>query len=71
MAVTTKAVETWAWLLIYGGLLLSSFGWFLRDGGAVLGWVSVVAGAVAVCAGVALIVMRSRMANPDSNEGVH
>jgi hypothetical protein len=70
MAATPKAFETWAWVLIYGGLLLGSFGWFLRDGGAVLGWVALVAGGVAVCAGAALIVMRSRMPNPDSKEGV-
>jgi hypothetical protein len=54
-------METLAWVLIYSGLLLLCLGLFLqRDGGMVLGWALVVAGALDAAAGVVLIWWRSR-----------
>ena len=57
----TKTVEKWAWLLIYGGLLVLSLGLFLLRSSAGMGWALVLAGAAAAVAGGALVVARSRM----------
>ena len=60
-----KKVETWAWVLIYGGLLALSIGVFvLRGGGGALGWVLIGLGMVAAAAGAVLVVWRSRMLPP-------
>ena len=57
----TKTIEKWAWLLIYGGLLVLSLGLFLLRSSAGMGWALVLAGAAAAVAGGALVVARSRM----------
>ena len=57
----TKSIEKWAWLLIYGGLLVLSLGLFVLPGSAGMGWALVLAGAAAAVAGGALVVARSRM----------
>jgi hypothetical protein len=54
-------VETWAWILIYGGLLLMCLGLFVGRSDDTLGWMLGAPGAVLVAAGVGLIVLRSRM----------
>ncbi len=54
------ALETWVWVLVYGGLLLLSLGVFVQRADAALGWVLLVGGAVALAAGVVLIVVRAR-----------
>ena len=56
-----KQVEKWVWLLIYGGLLGVSLGWFLRPGSEAAGWSLMVAGAVVAAIGVLMIYLRSRM----------
>jgi uncharacterized membrane protein HdeD (DUF308 family) len=57
-----QTLETLAWVLIYSGLLVLCLGLFLqRDGGTVLGWTLVVAGALDAAAGVVLIWRRSRL----------
>ena len=64
----TKTVETWTWVLIYGGLLMLSLGLFLLRSSAGMGWALVLAGASAAVAGGALGVARSRMAEiPESS----
>ena len=69
-AVTMKPsrVEALVWILIYGGLLALGLGTFvLRQSageGQVIAAVLFVVGAIAVLAGVVLVVVRSRM--PDS-----
>lgn len=57
----TSTVEALVWVLIYGGLLLLVLGLFVARSDAGLGWVLGSAGAVLAAAGVALIVVRSRM----------
>ena len=57
----TKTIEKWAWLLIYGGLLVLSLGLCVLPGSAGMGWALVLAGVAAVVAGVALVVARSRL----------
>lgn len=56
-----STIETWVWVLIYGGLLAVGLGLAMqRQGVAAAGWVLVVGGAVAAAAGVLLIWLRSR-----------
>ena len=57
----TKTIEKWAWLLIYGGLLVLSLGLFLLRSSAGMGWALVLAGTAAAVTGAALVVARSRM----------
>jgi hypothetical protein len=54
-------VETWVWILIYGGMLLFCLGLFVGRGDATLGGMLGVAGGGLVAAGVLLIYLRSRM----------
>lgn len=56
-------VETLAWVLIYGGLLAFSLGWFTENHSVGLGWTLMVGGAAAVAAGIVMIVVRSRMSS--------
>jgi hypothetical protein len=56
-----KTVEKLIWMLIYGGLLVLSLSVFVARRTDTLGAVLMVAGAVAVLAGVALVWWRSRM----------
>jgi hypothetical protein len=54
-------VEAWTWILLYGGLLVLVLGLAIEGRDAALGWSLVTAGGVAAAAGLALIVVRSRM----------
>ena len=56
-----RHVDKWCWILVYGGLLGVSLGWFVRSGSDDFGWALMLAGAGAAAAGVALIFVRSRM----------
>jgi hypothetical protein len=59
--MTTKKLDTWVWVLIYGGMLGLSLGWFTLSGSPALGWAMITAGGVAAAVGVLLVFMRSRM----------
>ena len=54
-------VETLAWVLIYGGLLVLVLGLSWQRADDAWGWSLVAAGAASAVAGVALIWARSRM----------
>jgi hypothetical protein len=54
-------VETLAWVLLYGGLLLAVLGLAVQRLDDALGWPLAVLGALAAGAGVVLIGVRSRM----------
>ncbi|MEF7617309.1 hypothetical protein V4F39_25585 [Aquincola sp. MAHUQ-54] len=56
-----QTLETLVWVLIYGGIIAASLGFFVAD--AVLGGLMQLGGAVAVAAGVLLIWVRSRRPN--------
>ncbi len=58
------ALETWIWVLIYGGLLAVSLGVFVLLRGGLLGWPLVAVGALAVVLGLVFIVVRARMPPP-------
>jgi len=64
LKIPTKRLELLTWLLIYLGLFAIALGATLRRQGAVLGWSVIVGGAVATAAGLVLIWVRSRMADP-------
>jgi TRAP-type C4-dicarboxylate transport system permease small subunit len=56
-----KKLESWVWLLIYGGMIGFSLGWFLESRSAALGWPLLVLGAASIAGGALLIFLRSRM----------
>jgi F0F1-type ATP synthase assembly protein I len=56
-----ERVEALVWVLIYGGLLGVSLGWFLQSRSEALGWALIVGGAIVAAIGAVLIVVRSRM----------
>jgi hypothetical protein len=60
-----QRVDVWVWVLLYGGLLAAVLGIFVarEEGGAAIGLVLWLGGGLAAAAGVALIVLRSRMDN--------
>jgi F0F1-type ATP synthase assembly protein I len=55
-----RRLETLAWVLIYGGLLVLCLGLFVDRTGSTLGWTLQVGGALGALAGVVLIWLRSR-----------
>ena len=59
---TISLIQTWVWVLIYGGLLLLVLGLAVmrREPGA-LGWSLIVLGSIMAAAGAALIWVRSRI----------
>jgi hypothetical protein len=59
--MNAKTIEVLTWVLIFGGLLAVSFGWFLQAASPVWGGVALTGGGLAVAAGAVLIVVRSRM----------
>jgi hypothetical protein len=59
--VKPARVETLAWVLIYGGLLVLVLGLSWQRADDAWGWSLVLAGGAAAAAGVALIWARSRM----------
>jgi uncharacterized membrane protein len=59
--LTTKRVETWVWVLVYGGLILLALGLSVRSGDATLGWGIAAVGTTLTAVGIVLIWVRSRM----------
>jgi hypothetical protein len=59
-----STIETLVWVLIYGGLLVLSLSVFVSRGSVPLGATLATGGAIAVAAGIVLIVVRSRMKAP-------
>ena len=56
-----KSIEVWVWILIYGGLIGISLGWFLTPGAELAGWALMAAGTVSAAIGVGLVFVRSRL----------
>ena len=59
--MSKSGVETLVWVLIYGGLLGASLGWFMQPRSDALGWMLMAAGGTVAAIGVVLIFVRSRM----------
>lgn len=58
--MTNKALETWAWVLLYGGLFGVVLGLFVQPADVPLGAGLMVAGGIAAAGGVWMIWWRSR-----------
>lgn len=54
------ALEKWAWVLLYGGLLLAVLGVFVQPRDAVSGSLMTIVGGAAAVAGAVMIWWRSR-----------
>lgn len=62
-------LEKLIWTLIYGGLLSTLVGWFMRDGGDAEGlWLMLIGGVVALV-GFGLILLRARLHEGSSDIG--
>ena len=59
--MTTKKLDTWVWVLIYGGLLSMSLGWFVTPQRGPWGELLISGGVVAAVVGGVLVYVRSRM----------
>jgi len=57
----TSTVETWIWVLLYGGLLVLSLSVFVARADASFGWALRIAGMLATVLGALLVYLRSRM----------
>lgn len=58
-----RALETWAWVLLYGGLFGVVLGVFVQPADPPLGAGLMVAGGIAAAAGIFMIWWRSRREN--------
>jgi F0F1-type ATP synthase assembly protein I len=56
-----QRIEQLVWVLIYGGLVSLSLGWFVTPQQGPWGELMITGGLVATVAGVVLIVVRARM----------
>ncbi len=63
--MSTNALDTLIWVLIYGGLVVLGLGLAVQRSDAALGWGLVVAGGVIAVVGVLLVVVRARMKSQD------
>jgi hypothetical protein len=61
IVMPTHRIETLTWLLIYGGLICISLGWFVSPRQGPWGELLISGGIVAATVGVVLIFVRSRM----------
>ncbi len=57
----TSTVETWIWVLLYGGLLVLSLSVFVARADASFGWALGIGGMLATVLGALLVYLRSRM----------
>jgi hypothetical protein len=59
--MSARHIESLTWVLIYGGLLSVSLGWFVTPRQGPWGELLIGGGVIAAAAGIVLIVVRSRM----------
>jgi hypothetical protein len=59
--MSAQRIETWTWVLIYGGLLSLSLGWFITPRQGPWGELMIGGGLMAAVVGIVLIVVRSKM----------
>jgi hypothetical protein len=64
MAMNVRRIETLVWVLLYGGIVGASVGWFVTDEDVALGLGLQIVGGVAAAVGALLIWVRSR--HPDA-----
>ena len=59
--MSARKVETWVWVLIYGGMVVLGIGLAVQRTDATTGWAIACAGGVLVAVGALLVWVRSRM----------
>jgi membrane protein DedA with SNARE-associated domain len=59
--MSTARIETWVWVLVYGGMVLLGLGLSVQRSDASLGWAIVALGIALVVIGAVLVWVRSRM----------
>jgi hypothetical protein len=59
--MSARRLEIWSWVLIYGGLLSLSLGWFITPQQGPWGELMIGGGIGAAVLGIVLIVVRSKM----------
>jgi hypothetical protein len=59
--MSARRLEIWSWVLIYGGLLSFSLGWFITPRQGPWGELMIGGGIGAAVLGIVLIVVRSKM----------
>ena len=59
--MSAQRIETLTWVLIYGGLVSLSLGWFITPLRGPWGELMITGGIVAAIVGVVMIVVRSKM----------
>jgi hypothetical protein len=58
---STKRIEKWVWILIYGGLIVGGLGLAVQRTDASTGWGMATIGGALIAAGALLIWLRSRI----------
>ena len=59
--MSTRKVETWVWVLVYGGMIVLGIGLAVQPTDPGTGWAIVCAGGVLITLGALLVWVRSRM----------
>ncbi len=59
--MSARKVETWVWVLVYGGMIVLGVGLAVQGSDAATGWLIACAGGVLVALGALLVWVRSRM----------
>jgi len=58
---STKRIETWVWILVYGGLIVVGLGLAVQRSDASLGWGIASIGGALIVGGAVLVWLRSRI----------
>ena len=58
--MSTARIDTWIWLLVYGGLVVLGVGLTVQRSDGAFGWVIALVGALLIAAGALLVWIRSR-----------
>jgi hypothetical protein len=64
LTISARRIGTLIWALVYGGLFVLAIGIALDRADRSYGIVAIVAGALAIAAGIVLLWVRSRMPEP-------
>ena len=58
--MSTARIDTWIWLLVYGGLVVLGVGLTVQRSDGAFGWIIALVGALLIAAGALLVWIRSR-----------
>ena len=58
--MSTARIDTWIWVLVYGGLIVLGVGLTVQRSDDSFGWVIALIGALLIAAGTLLVWIRSR-----------